>query len=867
MVNTTTKKQPNAAESRRYDKNEVKTAARGRWGELLNLFASIPADYLDGRHHDCPLCGQGTDRFRALDDFDETGAVFCNRCHDRKNGDGFAAIAKATGKPFPEVLADVGEYLGVQPRPSKNGDARRNGQKWKDTKKRRDPLAEVSWFDEQVAKVCSPWLDGWCQKKPPVTPRAAEAFGGRLCRWPKTNGHLCIGFTGRDMDGTPKAVLAYRVDGQPFPATKNLSERKTHLVAGSTESWLFPGDQFPTAASVFHKCEGLPDALTLASAGLPDDHVAMTNACGAKSHRKLDYSWAKSKGIVIAADADLPGVEGGKLHAARAHQAGAAWVKLITPPGYEIADDGGRDFRDWFAEGHTMDEYLALVDAAPAITAEEAKDWGATRKGDKKNDGAITNAIEIPGDDGKNVLIPLTMTEILERINAATDGWPRRVGNSLFVDDRDHGGVCWLDSQAALFGCLASNHGVIEWHRMRGCVGREEAFAELERTATQYQAIEVLPHEPLVEGHYYSCDIPETGDGTTVERLLDFFSPESDIDRSLLLAAFLTPLWGGPTGRRPAFLFTAKEGRGVGKSTAVQILASVYGGAIDFSLQTSADDIKKRLLSKEGLCKRVAMLDNLKTLKFSSAELESLITADQISGHRLYAGEGSRPNLITWLITLNGASLSADMAGRIVEVRFSRPTYTGNWEADVRGFIEENRDNLIADMIGWLRKEPQNIGLHSRWASWEQGVLARLPRPVECFRTIAERREEVDADQEEGGLIEDAFRGKVRWLGYDPERTDVFIPTNICAKWYNQATGEAKKATGVSTSLRQLYDEGKMTRLLYYRRGGSGERGFRWVGERVGSDEPTQFDLAVRLAKKMSEQQSSKDGEYGEADL
>ena len=398
MVNTTTKKQPNAAESRRYDKNEVKTAARGRWGELLNLFASIPADYLDGRHHDCPLCGQGTDRFRALDDFGETGAVYCNKCHDRKNGDGFAAIAKATGKPFPEVLADVGEYLGVQPRPSKNGDARRNGQKWKDTKKRRDPLAEVSWFDEQVAKVCSPWLDGWCQKKPPVTPRAAEAFGGRLCRWPKTNGHLCIGFTGRDMDGTPKAVLAYRVDGQPFPATKNLSERKTHLVAGSTESWLFPGDQFPTAASVFHKCEGLPDALTLASAGLPDDHVAMTNACGAKSHRKLDYSWAKSKGIVIAADADLPGVEGGKLHAARAHQAGAAWVKLITPPGYEIADDGGRDFRDWFAEGHTMDEYLALVDAAEPVTQEDIAKWKASRKSKSSTPRITLENIDDPHD-------------------------------------------------------------------------------------------------------------------------------------------------------------------------------------------------------------------------------------------------------------------------------------------------------------------------------------------------------------------------------------------------------------------------------------------------------------------------------------
>ena len=157
----------------------------------------------------------------------------------------------------------------------------------------------------------------------------------------------------------------------------------------------------------------------------------MTNACGAKSHRKLDYSWAKSKGIVIAADADLPGVEGGKLHAARAHQAGAASVKLITPPGYEIADDGGRDFRDWFAEGHTMDEYLALVEAAPAITADEAKDWGATRKGDKKNDGAITNAIEI--DTGEDTITePLPMGDVISRILKATRDWPRRVDTAVY---------------------------------------------------------------------------------------------------------------------------------------------------------------------------------------------------------------------------------------------------------------------------------------------------------------------------------------------------------------------------------------------------------------------------------------------------
>lgn len=859
MVNTTTNKQPNAAESHRYDKNEVKTAARGRWGELLNLFASIPADYLDGRHHGCPICRQGTDRFRALDDFAETGAVYCNKCHDTENGDGFAAIMKATGKPFPEVLADVGEYLGVQPRPSKNGDARRNGQNGSKPKKNhRDPLAEVNWFDEQVAKACSPFLDRWCKKKPPVTRRAVEAFGGRLCRWPKTNGYLCIGFTGRDLDGTPKAVLLYRVDGQLFPATKNLSERKTHLVAGSAESWLFSGDQFPAAASVFHKCEGLPDSMTLASAGLPDGHVAMTNACGAKSHRKLDYSWAKDKGIVIAADADRPGMEGGKLHAARAHQAGAAWVKLITPPGYEITDDGGRDFRDWFAEGHTMDEYLALAEAAPAVTAEEAKDWAATRKSDKKNDGAITNAIEI--DTGEDTITEaLPMAEVVSRILKATGDWPRRVDTALFTDD---GEVAWLSRPASLFGWLSRHHGVIEWHRTRGCVSKEEVFAELQRTARPHQAIEQFPHEPPVPGHYYACDPPEPGDGKRLAELLGFFCPESDIDRQLIQAAFATPLWGGPAGARPAILITAQKGRGRGKSKLAQYLAYLWGGHIDVSPNEDMAAIKTRLLTAEALPLRVAILDNVKTTRFSWGELEAIITSPVISGRRLYVGNGSRPNFLTWLITVNGASLSTDMAQRVVEIKLADPDYDGTWEERLRAFIDEHRQAIIADLVAFLRSPPKTLRRSTRWASWERGVLACVENPDACLDAILARREQMDVEQEEGEIIEDYFAGRLRGLGYDPDRDDVFLPNEIAARWFNAATNDNRKVSGVTRSLKQFRDEGRITRIVQYRDGSTGERGFRFVGDHADAGAATKYDIRRRIAEKQQNTQDRQDRDF-----
>jgi hypothetical protein len=83
---------------------------------------------------------------------------------------------------------------------------------------------------------------------------------------------------------------------------------------------------------------------------------------------------------------------------------------------------------------------------------------------------------------------------------------------------------------------------------------------------------------------------------------------------------------------------------------------------------------------------RIALLDNVKTTRFSWAELEALITREVISGKRMYVGDASRPNLITWLITLNGASLSTDMAQRVVEIRLADPEYRETWESEVTAF-------------------------------------------------------------------------------------------------------------------------------------------------------------------------------------
>ena len=98
------------------DVNEVKRAAAGRWGEILSTIGGLSPDILDGRHHPCPKCG-GKDRFRLIDP--EAGAVLCNGCFSKGNGDGIAALQWATGRPFVLVVKLVADHLGLP-----NGDGR-----------------------------------------------------------------------------------------------------------------------------------------------------------------------------------------------------------------------------------------------------------------------------------------------------------------------------------------------------------------------------------------------------------------------------------------------------------------------------------------------------------------------------------------------------------------------------------------------------------------------------------------------------------------------------------------------------------------------------------------------------------------------
>ena len=96
----------------RIDVAALKQHVAGRWPEVLSALGGVPADILDGKNHPCPGCG-GTDRFRMIDV--AAGALFCNQCFNRDNGDGIAALMWLRGWDFKTAVAELAKYLGIAP--------------------------------------------------------------------------------------------------------------------------------------------------------------------------------------------------------------------------------------------------------------------------------------------------------------------------------------------------------------------------------------------------------------------------------------------------------------------------------------------------------------------------------------------------------------------------------------------------------------------------------------------------------------------------------------------------------------------------------------------------------------------------------
>lgn len=657
----------------------------------------------------------------------------------------------------------------------------------------------------------------------------------------RPDSEIAARYSYHDVDGTPLYQVLRYEDPKQFKQRRFKDGGGWLYTMAGTKYVPYRADELAAAdpATIVFVFEGEKDVDRARSLGI----LATCNAMGAGKWRPSYNEHLRGRTVCIVPDNDKAGADHAQQVAQSVHGI-AASVCILELPGLVAK---GADASDWFNAGGTAEQLTALAEAAPEFAASSKTSPAAERGPTIRNFKLVPKG----DDDEKHVPVPKSMGEIIADAQEVVGGCLRRVDSALFVHDivakPDDCAVDWLTTPSKLFGFLGSR-GQVEWKSADGYVLREPFHAELGRTAPRHIAVEVLPHEPMMPGHYYACSAIEPGDGRFLQTLLDRFNPETPIDRDLILASILTQFWGGPGGARPAFLVTSRDGRGAGKSKTASMLTLPAGGALDFNQKDDFKQIKTRLLSDAGLTKRVAQLDNIKTLRFSWAELEGLITNPIVSGHRMFCGEGQRPNVLTWFITLNGASLSTDMAQRCIPIYIKRPVYTGNWEDETRAYIEANRQGIIADVIAALRIERFQLAKYMRWGSWEKDVLSRLPAPTDAQALIAERQEVVDVEEEEAGVIEDFFDAQLKRLEYDTAALTVHIPVAVVARWFNEATNTKHSVPAVTSQLKQMAGEGKIHRLQANPCRSNG-RGFLWTGEFADVADAVRYDLAERLER------------------
>lgn len=439
--------------------------------------------------------------------------------------------------------------------------------------------------------------------------------------------------------------------------------------------------------------------------------------------------------------------------------------------------------------------------------------------------------------------IPLCIDDICGSLLELTGGWPKCISGVLcYAEDSE---VRVLADTAALFAWIGSK-SLVEWKRGARAVTKEEFFKRLHQRerwawATPY------PHFPPVPDVYYLSEPPKAKNTGKLVELVSRFCPKTDKDKELIKAFILTLFWGGPPGKRPQFVIAADEdmdedaGRGSGKTTLVQYLSELAGGCIDIDASGDRGRICSNLLSPSSWGQRIVFIDNLKSTRFSNDFLEKLITRTEITGHRLYHGFATRPNLLTWAVTVNGAFFSTDMARRSYVIRLNRPSKKPkDWDAKTLAFIRENREAIIADIRWHLEiKEPSPLQEVDSWGSWCLAVLSRCKNPNTLLKHTGQQRVSIDADKEMVALALDHLRGCMITYFDEHENKAANVDNSIIwapTAWLVQALqafNSPFKERAAQLFLPRLAPSGRLVK-----RNTNTQRGYLWVGKFVDTDNP-----------------------------
>ena len=428
---------------------------------------------------------------------------------------------------------------------------------------------------------------------------------------------------------------------------------------------------------------------------------------------------------------------------------------------------------------------------------------------------------------------PLPFNEASDKVAGLLQGKVANVyGELVLLPSIPEDEAVLVKKTADLFALLGNMfRGVPDWKKGQNFMTKEELFSSLKVVLPNLQSIEKAPHYPPMKNvHYVLPELPEP-DMKSLEALLDFFSPETKYDRDLILAMFLTTLWGGPAGQRAPFLVTSKDGRGVGKSTLAETAAKLLNQIpIQASTRLDSNDLTKRLLSLEAKKSRIVLFDNevCTTQKIANAGMASLFTTGQISGHEMYKGEGTRPNYLVWIMTLNSVTLDSDFASRCIPIALKKPKVSVNWQEKLNTFIEENRWTLIATMIELLKRETEYTTPRTRWGLWENQVLSKVPglNREAVLELVVSRQKEYDNDLDENEMIIDALMNLIEAQNKDMKSLRFIISGQDMAELVRNALHLKQGNTWILRLVKDIIAKGDYPPLKKHDTNRA--RGFMW---------------------------------------
>lgn len=407
---------------------------------------------------------------------------------------------------------------------------------------------------------------------------------------------------------------------------------------------------------------------------------------------------------------------------------------------------------------------------------------------------------------GDSIKVPYFIDDFDEEVQKLLEYPIQRFGNKLF-GVTIKGQVFWIADKDALSVYLKGQGINTAFPKTNGAFYLREYYKWLEQNAPQVADISSLPHypKPIPEVFYLPDDIPEQPYTSRFDRLIDFFCPATDNDRTLIKAMFMTPLWGGKGGDRPAFVLTGEAedhrgGIGIGKSILAHAVSRIGGAMLDFGERDKREDIMKQIINSNSI--RIVRFDNIKSAHFSSSILEALVTQPYVTGHKLYDGTVNKPNIYTYIFTFNNVSFSKDLTERAVPIRLKRPPRTGrDWESELDEFIEENKMDIRSDIRELFKLPTNTYSKLLRFNSWTNQVLSRLSATDEIINYILDTQSEFDAEDDEREIIEEAILSCVtqfRYAAYsyrelDPESDNVIISLDIIHTWVQKVKPNISK--------------------------------------------------------------------------